>query len=239
VRRVAFVGMTAAAGDGTGEGGAAGAAWGLPRVWMGRWRAWSIRWVWEAGTRPFLRFSSSRFPVVVADFLQLRVTDPDERDRTRGYLAARRFLRTQGHMRIPLDRRDAHDPRPSGRAMGCRATRGVRRRTPPRPHPQTRHARDGVVTSRRRLPRRARHRPPLPRTRRTPRRPAERRPGRREDRAVARQTAARRGADNDPQRRAALNALDPWWRPDGWATARVEGRQQYDCTSDEAGRSTS
>src|SRR4051794_22038399 len=33
-----------------------------------------------AETRPFLRFSSPRDPAVVADFVRLRVIDPDERD---------------------------------------------------------------------------------------------------------------------------------------------------------------
>jgi len=41
--------------------------------------------------------------------VRLRVIDPDERDWTRGYLAARRFLRSRGHLRIPLDARDEHD----------------------------------------------------------------------------------------------------------------------------------
>jgi len=81
-----------------------------PRTRFGPWNGPTGRGQGlEVETRPVLRFSSPRDPAVMADFVRLRVIDPDERDWTRGYLAGRRFLCAHNHLRIPLDARDGHD----------------------------------------------------------------------------------------------------------------------------------
>jgi hypothetical protein len=59
--------------------------------------------------RFLLRFSTLRDPAVVADFVRLRVINPERRDWRRGYLAARRRHALHADLRIPLDAID-YDP---------------------------------------------------------------------------------------------------------------------------------
>ncbi|OPC76468.1 hypothetical protein B4N89_46335 [Embleya scabrispora] len=173
-----------------------------------------------AETRPFLRFSSPRDPAVVADFVRLRVIDPDERDWIRGYLAARRFLRAHGHMRIPLDARDEHDhDYPIGQWAAVQRreyTAGRLHKDRVRKlvmlgmvwsHPDAAFD-DGLATARRYLERVGHLAAPQGAVQ----------DGVRVGQWLANQR--RHGVmDGHPERVAALDALDPWWRPDGWTIA--------------------
>ncbi|MFI1386687.1 Helicase associated domain protein [Embleya sp. NPDC020886] len=171
-------------------------------------------------TRPFLRFSSPRDPAVVADFVRLRVIDPDERDWIRGYLAARRFLRAHGHLRIPLDARDEHD---HDYAVGQWAA--VQRREYAAGRLNKRRGRalvmlgmvwshpdaafdDGLAVARRYVERVGHLAAPQNAVQ----------DGVRIGQWLANQR--RHGVmDNHPEREAALRELDPWWRPNGWTIA--------------------
>ncbi|MFF7251514.1 helicase associated domain-containing protein [Embleya sp. NPDC008237] len=171
----------------------------------------------EVETRPFLRFSSPRDPAVVADFVRLRVIDPDERDWIRGYLAARRFLRTHGHLRIPLDTRDGHDHEyPIGQwAAVQRREYAAGRLHKDRvrklvmlgmvwSHPDAAFD-DGLAVARRYLERVGHLAAPQNAVQ----------DGVRVGQWLANQR--RHGVmDNHPEREAALRELDPWWKPDGW-----------------------
>ncbi|MFI1585735.1 Helicase associated domain protein [Embleya sp. NPDC020630] len=53
--------------------------------------------------RFLVRFMTEHDPALLADFVKLRVIDPERRDWRRGYLAARRWHTTHGHLRVPLD----------------------------------------------------------------------------------------------------------------------------------------
>ncbi|MFF7251509.1 Helicase associated domain protein [Embleya sp. NPDC008237] len=171
-------------------------------------------------TRPFLRFSSPRDPVVVADFVRLRVIDPDERDWIRGYLAARRFLRAHGHLRIPLDARDEHDhDYPIGQWAAVQRREYVAGRLDAGRvrklvmlgmvwnHPDAAFD-DGLAIARRWAQRHGHLAAPQ---------------GAVQDGVRVGQWLAnqRRGGvlDGRPEREAALRELDPWWRPDGWTIA--------------------
>ncbi|MFI1585284.1 Helicase associated domain protein [Embleya sp. NPDC020630] len=171
-------------------------------------------------TRPFLRFSSSRDPAVVADFVRLRVIDPDERDWVRGYLAARRFLRTRGHLRIPLDTRDEHDhdypvgqwaavqrrEYAAGRLDAAR-TRKLVMLGMVWSHPDAAFD-DGLAVARRYVERVGHLAAPQGAVQ----------DGVRIGQWLANQR--RHGVlDNHPEREAALRELDPWWKPDGWTIA--------------------
>ncbi|MFE2867029.1 Helicase associated domain protein [Embleya sp. NPDC059259] len=174
----------------------------------------------EAETRPFLRFSSPRDPAVVADFVRLRVIDPDERDWVRGYLAARRFLWTHGHLRIPLDTRDGHDHEyPVGRwAAVQRREYAAGRLHKDRvrklvmlgmvwSHPDAAFD-DGLATARRYVERVGHLAAPQNAVQ----------DGVRIGQWLANQR--RHGVlDAHPEREAALRELDPWWKPEGWTTA--------------------
>ncbi|MFF7251558.1 Helicase associated domain protein [Embleya sp. NPDC008237] len=174
----------------------------------------------ESETRPFLRFSSPRDPVVVADFVRLRVIDPDERDWVRGYLAARRFLWTHGHMRIPLDARDEHDhDYPVGQwaavqrreyAAGRLDAGRVRKLVMLGmvwSHPDAAFE-DGLAVARRYVERVGHLAAPQNAVQ----------DGVRIGQWLANQRRA--GVlDAYPERRRALEKLDPWWRPDGWTIA--------------------
>ncbi|MFI6588156.1 helicase associated domain-containing protein [Embleya sp. NPDC050493] len=174
----------------------------------------------EVETRPFLRFSSPRDPAVVADFVRLRVIDLDERDWIRGYLAARRFLRAHGHMRIPLDARDERDhDYPIGQwaavqrreyAAGRLDAGRVRKLVMLGmlwSHPDAAFD-DRLAVARRYVERVGHLAAPQGAVRdgvRVGQWPANQR---------------RHGVmDAYPEREAALRQLDPWWRPDGWTTA--------------------
>ncbi|MGW1997454.1 Helicase associated domain protein [Embleya sp. NPDC001921] len=171
-------------------------------------------------TRPFLRFSSSRDPAVVADFVRLRVIDPDERDWIRGYLAARRFLRTHGHLRIPLDTRDGHDHEyPVGQwAAVQRREYAAGRLHKDRvrklvmlgmvwSHPDAAFD-DGLAVARRYLERVGHLAAPQNAVQ----------DGVRVGQWLANQR--RHGVlEAHPEREVALRELDPWWRPDGWTIA--------------------
>ncbi|WP_406277154.1 Helicase associated domain protein [Embleya sp. NBC_00896] len=174
----------------------------------------------EAETRPFLRFSSPRDPAIVADFVRLRVIDPDERDWNRGYLAARRFLRTRGHLRIPLDTRDEHDhDYPVGQwaavqrreyAAGRLDAGRVRKLVMLGmvwSHPDAAFD-DGLAVARRYVERVGHLAAP----------PGAVQDGIRVGQWLANQRRA--GVlDAHPERRRALEELDPWWQPDGWTIA--------------------
>ncbi|MFF7249837.1 Helicase associated domain protein [Embleya sp. NPDC008237] len=174
----------------------------------------------ESETRPFLRFSSPRNPAVVADFVRLRVIDPDERDWTRGYLAARRFLRAHGHMRIPLDARDEHDHEyPVGQWAAVQRREyaaGRLHRDRVRKlvmlgmvwsHPDAAFE-DGLAVARRWAQRHGHLAAPQ----------GAFQDGVRIGQWLANQRRA--GVlDAHPERRRALEELDPWWKPDGWTIA--------------------
>ncbi|MFE3206278.1 helicase associated domain-containing protein, partial [Embleya sp. NPDC059237] len=174
----------------------------------------------EVETRPLLRFSSPRDPVVVADFVRLRVIDPDERDWVRGYLAARRFLRAHGHMRIPLDARDEQDhDYPVGQwaavqrreyAAGRLDAGRVRKLVMLGmvwSHPDAAFE-DGLAVARRYVERVGHLAAPQGAVQ----------DGVRIGQWLANQRRA--GVlDAHPERRRALEELDPWWRPDGWTIA--------------------
>ncbi|MFF7249870.1 Helicase associated domain protein [Embleya sp. NPDC008237] len=53
--------------------------------------------------RFLVRFMTERDPALIADFVKLRVIDPERRDWRRGYLAARRWHAAHGDLRIPLE----------------------------------------------------------------------------------------------------------------------------------------
>ncbi|MFE5325534.1 Helicase associated domain protein [Embleya sp. NPDC056575] len=174
----------------------------------------------EAETQPLLRFSSPRDPAVVADFVRLRVIDPDERDWVRGYLAARRFLRAHGHMRIPLDARDEHDhDYPLGQwaavqrreyAAGRLDAGRVRKLVMLGmvwSHPDAAFE-DGLAVARRYVERVGHLAAPQGAVQ----------DGVRVGQWLANQRRA--GVlDARPERRRALEELDPWWKPDGWTIA--------------------
>ncbi|MFI6582915.1 Helicase associated domain protein [Embleya sp. NPDC050493] len=174
----------------------------------------------EVEARPLLRFSSPRDPAVVADFVRLRVIDPDERDWVRGYLAARRFLRSEGHMRIPLDARDEHDHEyPVGQwaavqrreyAAGRLDAGRVRKLVMLGMvwnHPDAAFD-DGLAIARRWAQRHGHLAAPQGAVQ----------DGVRVGQWLANQR--RSGVlDNHPEREAALRELDAWWRPDGWTIA--------------------
>jgi len=143
-----------------------------------------------------------------------------ERDWTRGYLAARRFLRAHNHLRIPLDARDEHDHgHPIGQwaavqrkqyaagRLDTQRTRALVMLGMVWSHPDAAFD-DGLTTARRYL--------------------------RCVGHLAAPQNAVQDGVrvgqwlanqrrvgvmDGHPERVAALDALDRWWRPDGWTIA--------------------
>ncbi|MET7303866.1 Helicase associated domain protein [Embleya sp. NPDC005575] len=53
--------------------------------------------------RFLVRFMTERDPALLADFVKLRVIDPERRDWRRGYLAARRWHAAHGDLRVPLE----------------------------------------------------------------------------------------------------------------------------------------
>ncbi|MGW9211277.1 Helicase associated domain protein [Embleya sp. NPDC055664] len=59
--------------------------------------------------RFLVRFMTGHDPALLADFVKLRVIDPERRDWRRGYLAARRRHTAHGDLRVPLDAVD-YDP---------------------------------------------------------------------------------------------------------------------------------
>ncbi|MYS84959.1 DEAD/DEAH box helicase [Embleya scabrispora] len=63
----------------------------------------------DAEERFLVRFMTERDPALLADFVNLRVIDPERRDWRRGYLAARRRHAVQGDLRVPLEAID-YDP---------------------------------------------------------------------------------------------------------------------------------
>ncbi|MFF7249820.1 helicase associated domain-containing protein [Embleya sp. NPDC008237] len=167
-----------------------------------------------------VRISSPRDPAVVADFVRLRVIDPDERDWIRGYLAARRFLRAHGHLRIPLDARDEHDhDYPIGQwaavqrreyAAGRLDAGRVRKLVMLGmvwSHPDAAFD-DGLAVARRYVERVGHLAAPQGAVQ--------------EGVRVGQWLANQRRAgvlDAHPERRRALEELDPWWKPDGWTIA--------------------
>ncbi|WP_346012389.1 Helicase associated domain protein, partial [Streptomyces sp. SID3343] len=59
--------------------------------------------------RFLVRFMTERDPALIADFVNLRVIDPERRDWRRGYLAARRWHAAHGDLRVPVEAID-YDP---------------------------------------------------------------------------------------------------------------------------------
>ncbi|MFI6588366.1 Helicase associated domain protein [Embleya sp. NPDC050493] len=53
--------------------------------------------------RPILRFSTLRDPAQIAEFVNLRVVDPQSRNWLRGYVAAQRYRRDHGDLVVPID----------------------------------------------------------------------------------------------------------------------------------------
>ncbi|WP_331738154.1 Helicase associated domain protein [Embleya sp. NBC_00896] len=53
--------------------------------------------------RFLVRFMTERDPALLADFVKLRVIDPERRDWRRGYRAARRWHAAHGDLRVPLE----------------------------------------------------------------------------------------------------------------------------------------
>ncbi|MGW9210949.1 Helicase associated domain protein [Embleya sp. NPDC055664] len=210
-------------GAGTAEGDVGGVAKGVGGVVEGAAGPVDANGSGLGGgteTRPLLRFSSPRDPVVVADFVRLRVIDPDERDWVRGYLAARRFLGTHGHMRIPLDARDGHDhDYPVGQwaavqrreyaagRLDAGRTRKLVMLGMVWSHPDAAFD-DGLAVARRYVERVGHLAAPQGAVQ----------DGVRVGQWLANQRRA--GVlDAHPERRRALEELDPWWRPDGWTIA--------------------
>jgi len=56
--------------------------------------------------RPILRFSTLRDPAEIAEFVELRVVDPQERNWLRGLKAAQRYQRAHAHLRVQIDEVD-------------------------------------------------------------------------------------------------------------------------------------
>ncbi|WP_424638521.1 Helicase associated domain protein [Embleya sp. AB8] len=63
----------------------------------------------DAEERFLVRFMTERDPALLAEFVNLRVIDPERRDWRRGYLAARRWHAAHGDLRVPLEAID-YDP---------------------------------------------------------------------------------------------------------------------------------
>lgn len=61
----------------------------------------------EEENRLLLRFASPRDPAMIADWVAFNVIDTERQDWARGYAAARRYRRREGHLRVPFDHTEA------------------------------------------------------------------------------------------------------------------------------------
>ncbi|MFD7596298.1 Helicase associated domain protein [Kitasatospora sp. NPDC059812] len=61
----------------------------------------------EEESRMLLRFSAPRDPVMVARWVSFNVIDTERQDWVRGWSAAEKYYRREGHLRVPFDHREA------------------------------------------------------------------------------------------------------------------------------------
>ncbi|MFD0403104.1 Helicase associated domain protein [Kitasatospora sp. NPDC127121] len=61
----------------------------------------------EEESRMLLRFSAPRDPVMVARWVSFNVIDTERQDWARGWSAAERYAKREGHLRVPFDHREA------------------------------------------------------------------------------------------------------------------------------------
>ncbi|MFD7583660.1 Helicase associated domain protein [Kitasatospora sp. NPDC059817] len=61
----------------------------------------------EQESRMLLRFSAPRDPVMVARWVSFNVIDTERQDWARGWSAAEKYYRREGHLRVPFDHREA------------------------------------------------------------------------------------------------------------------------------------
>ncbi|MER7674684.1 Helicase associated domain protein [Kitasatospora sp. NPDC096128] len=61
----------------------------------------------EKESRMLLRFSAPRDPVMVAQWVSFNVIDTERQDWARGWSAAEKYYKREGHLRVPFDHREA------------------------------------------------------------------------------------------------------------------------------------
>ncbi|MFD7596308.1 Helicase associated domain protein [Kitasatospora sp. NPDC059812] len=61
----------------------------------------------EKESRMLLRFSAPRDPVMVAQWVSFNVIDTERQDWARGWSAAEKYAKREGHLRVPFDHREA------------------------------------------------------------------------------------------------------------------------------------